>query len=128
MVSRAPIVLLTWIHPHAEDLANPAFRKPILDEFGRQLMIMKSSCLISGRTSPKGGYHIPGDQLRVPLCHFSPGFLPDPAEVPGSRPQIKDGMLEQTELIVRLGPYLKAISVLTAPPAPSGWAPSGPSS
>jgi len=43
MVSYEPIVLLTRIHPHAEDLANPAFRKPILDEFGRQLMIMKSS-------------------------------------------------------------------------------------
>jgi hypothetical protein len=43
MVSRAPVVLLTRIHPHVEDLANPAFRKPILDEFGRQLMVMKSS-------------------------------------------------------------------------------------
>ena len=43
MVSPVPNVLLSQIHPYVEDLANPAFRKPILDEFSRQLTIMKSN-------------------------------------------------------------------------------------
>jgi hypothetical protein len=49
--------------------------------------------------SAKGDYHIPGN--RVPLCHFSPGFLPDLASLPGPRLQIEDGVLEKMGLIVR---------------------------
>ena len=33
-------------HSHAKDLANPASRKSILDDFGRQLMLMESSLKI----------------------------------------------------------------------------------
>jgi hypothetical protein len=42
-VGRVLTSLLTEIHPHTEDLADPANRKPILDKFEKQLAIMKSS-------------------------------------------------------------------------------------
>jgi len=114
MVSRAPTFLLTRIHPHAEDLANPAFRKPILDEFSRQLMIMKSSLDIgkdfSERRLPYSRKPSPSQTVSL-FTGFSSRFGE------GSR-------LETTNQGRDVGTdgadrtpwtYLKAMSVLTAP-------------
>jgi hypothetical protein len=74
-VSRALTTILARIHPHAEDLANPVFRKPILAEFSKQLTIMKSSLDIgkdvSERRLPYSRKPVPSPTVSV-LTNFSP--------------------------------------------------------
>src|SRR6267154_1659518 len=114
MVSRAPIALLTWIHPHAEDLANPAFRKPILDEFGRQLMIMNSSLDI-GKDVTQRRLPYTRKPTPTPTVSLFSGFSSRSGG--GSRFEITN----QGRYVGTDGadctpcPYLKATSVLTAP-------------
>lgn len=73
MVSRTPVVLLTRIYLHAKDLANPAFRRPILEEFGRQLLIMKSSLDIGKDVSER---RLPYTRKPSPSVSLFTGFSP----------------------------------------------------
>jgi hypothetical protein len=114
MVSRAPIFLLTRIHPHAEDLANPAFRNPILDEFGRQLMIMKSSLDIgkdvSERRLPYTRKPTPSPSVSLFTGFSSRSGGGSRFETTNQGRDVGTGGADRTPW-----PYLKAISVLTAP-------------
>ena len=113
-MSRAPVVLLTWIHPHAEDLADPVSRKPTLDEFGRQLTIMKSS-LDFGKDVGK---------CRLPYTG-KPTLSPSVSHFTGLSSRFGGGARFETTTQGRdvetdradrtPWPYLKAIAVLTAP-------------
>ena len=113
-MSRAFVVLLTRIHPHAEDLANPAFRKPILDEFRKQLMVMKSSLDI-GKDVIERRLPYTRKPTPSPTVSLFTGFSSRVGG--GSRFETANkGRYVGTEGTNRTPwSYLKAISVLTTP-------------
>ena len=113
-MSRALVVLLTWIHLRAEELADPVSRNPILVEFGRQITIMKSSLDI-GRDVAKSKLPYTRKPTLSPTVSHSTSLSSRSGG--GAR-------FETTAQGLDVGtdgadctpwPYLKATSVLTTP-------------
>jgi hypothetical protein len=113
-VSRTTTCLRTQIYPHAEELADPAFRKTILDDFGKQLTIVKSSLDIGKDVSkmrpPYTRKPIPSPTVSV-LTRFPPQLSGGARN--GFRNQWLGGGTDATNRTPC--PCQKPISVLTAP-------------
>lgn len=81
-MSSALTTLQTRIDPYVEDLADPASRKQILDDFSKQFTIMKSSLSIGKEVGKRS---LPYDRKLIPNPAVSILTAPPPRVSGGAR-------------------------------------------